>query len=70
MDVLEVYAKDWHVRLELSLTEITKLLDFLDKCEFQGDLEDKRYVEAKDYVTGEFFPKLDTLFDEMVRRGG
>jgi hypothetical protein len=70
MDILEVYPKDWHVRLELTLTEITMLLDFLDKCEFQGDLTDKRYAQAKEYVTGDFFPKLDKLFEEMVRRSG
>jgi len=68
MEVLAVYPKDWHVRLELSLVQLLKLLDFLDKCEFQGDLKDEKYVMAKDYVLNEFFPKLDEVANEIVTK--
>jgi hypothetical protein len=68
MDILDVYPKDWHVRLELSITQVQKLLDFLDNCEFRDDPKNKELVEAKDYVIGEFFPKLDKLTEDMVRR--
>jgi hypothetical protein len=68
MDILEVYPKDWHVRFELSLTEVQKILDFLDNCEFQGDPKSREMIEAKDYVIGDFFPKLDKLTEDMLRR--
>ncbi len=68
MDILEVYPKDWHVRIELSLTQVQKLLDFLDNCEFQGDVSEEDMLKAKDYVIGDFFPKLDKLTEEMLRR--
>jgi hypothetical protein len=68
MDILEVYPKGWRVRLELSMIQIQMILDFLDNCEFHGDLKDEALVKAKDYVIGDFFPKLDKLTEEMVRR--
>ena len=68
MEILEVYPKDLHVRLELSMTEIQKILDFLDNCEFHGDLKNEALVLAKDYVIGDFFPKLDKLTEDIVRR--
>jgi len=70
MEILEVYPKDLHVRLELSMTQIQKVLDFLDNCEFTGDLKNEELVQAKDYVIGEFFPKLDKLTEDVVRGGG
>jgi hypothetical protein len=70
MDVLEVYPKDWFVRVELSLDQIRKLLDFLDNCTVNIDPKNRELVAAKDYVIGDFFAKLDKLSEEiMVRRG-
>ena len=67
MEVLEVYPKDWHVRIELSVTQVNQLLDFLDNCEFQGDPKDDELWKANNYVTKEFFPTLDRLAEEMKK---
>lgn len=68
MEVLEVYPKDWYVKLELGFKELLQLLDFLDKCEFQGDLKDEKMVLANDFVTKKFFPELDKLADQIMTR--
>ena len=68
MDVLEVYPKDWFVRIELSLDQIQKLLDFMDHCTIEIDPKNKELVEARDYVTENFFAKLDKLSEEIMMR--
>lgn len=67
MEVLQVYPKDWYVRIELSLTQVDQLLDFLDNCECAIDPKDERLNKAKEYVIKEFFPKMNTLVDEMKK---
>jgi hypothetical protein len=70
MEVLEIYPKDWFVRIELSLDQIQKILDFLDNCTFEGSSESRDLVAAKDYVVGDFFAKLDALSEDIIRRRG
>lgn len=70
MEVLEVYPKDWHVRIEISLDQVQKILDFLDNCTFQGDPTVRELVAAKEYVIGDFFAKLDALSEDIIRRSG
>ncbi len=67
MDILAVYPKGWHVRIELTLEQVLKILDFLDKCEFHGDLKSEKDIAAKEYVTKEFFPKLDKLAEDIQK---
>jgi len=67
MEILEVYPKDWHVRIELSLEKVKCILDFLDNCEFVGDMKAEHNIKAKDYVIGEFFPKLDKLTEDIQK---
>jgi hypothetical protein len=70
MEVLEVYPKDWFVRIELSLDQIQKLLDFMDNCTISVDAKNRDLVAAKDYVIGDFFAKLDALSDDIMKRRG
>lgn len=70
MEILDVYPKDWHVRLEFSLEQIIYILDFLNKCEFKGDMKAVQNIKAKDYVIGEFFPKLDKLSEDIQKGEG
>lgn len=67
MEILEVYPKDWYVRIEFSVTQVNYILDFLDKCEFHGDPKDPKMNDAQDYVIKQFFPQLNVLSDEMKK---
>ena len=67
MKILNVYPKDWHTQIELSLTQVNQLLDFLDSCEFQGDPKDPKTNDAFQYVTKEFFPQLNQLSEDMKK---
>uniref|UniRef100_A0A6M3J7Q7 Uncharacterized protein n=1 Tax=viral metagenome TaxID=1070528 RepID=A0A6M3J7Q7_9ZZZZ len=66
MEILSVYPKDIHVKLELSSREINLILDFLDNCKI--DYDGKTQLElanAVNYVKQEFFPKLNKLSEEL-----
>lgn len=67
MQILNVYPKDWHVQVELSLTQVNQLLDFLDSCEFIGDPTDPKMNDCKHYVMDQFFPMLDNLSEDMKK---
>ena len=65
MHVLDVYPKDVHIQLELSVTELNLLLDFLDGCEYEIDRESDKSAEAHKFVTEHFFPMLDKLTQQI-----
>ena len=67
MEILEVYPREWHVRVEFSVTQVNQILDFLDNCEFQGDIKDPQMSDAKNYIVKQFFPQLNVLSDEMKK---
>lgn len=67
VDVLNIYPKDWHIRIELSLEQLNMLLDFLDMCEFHGEPNNEKHMKAKEYVINEFFATLNKVTEDMER---
>lgn len=65
--VLNVYPLDIHTEIRFSLTELNLLADFLDKCEYQGDLSDPENNEHHEYVMKKFFPFLNQLTDDLMK---
>lgn len=68
MEILEVYPKEWHIKFELTADQLLKLVDFLDNCVYQLDPKDERNVSVRDYVIGDFFPKLDRVAEELTKQ--
>jgi len=62
MKVVSIQSKDIYVTIDLSITEIDKLLTALScaKLEYDGQ-ENPDIREAADYLTKEFYPALDDL---------
>ena len=67
MEIINVYPKELHIKLELSESELNNVLDFLNNCEAKLDLKDERQRIAHDFVTKEFFPALDKLSEDIKR---
>ena len=67
MEVINVYPKELHIKLELSESELNCILDFLNNCEAKLDLKDEAQKNAHDFVTKEFFPSLDRLSEDIKR---
>ena len=67
MDVLKVFPKELHVRIDLTETEVAYILNFLDHCEATMDLSDEDNRKCNQFVTKELFPSLDLLYQEMKR---
>lgn len=69
MIILNVVPKDIHVTIELSLVEVNRLLDFLNRCEVKYNKEEEMdFVESSDFVTRVFFPKLNQLSEDLKDR--
>ncbi|MDY6957908.1 MAG: hypothetical protein SVK08_01990 [Halobacteriota archaeon] len=67
MEIINIYPKELHIKLELSESELNCLLDFLNNCEAKLDLKDEEQRKAHDFVVKEFFPGLDKLSEEIKR---
>jgi len=68
LKILGVEPKDIHVALDISVTELSMVLDFLDHCEMEyNGKEEPEMVEAKKFVTEEFFPVLNKLLIDIKR---
>lgn len=67
MEVINVYPKEMHIKLELSESELNHILDFLNNSEAKLDLSDLEQRKAHDFVTKDFFPQLDRLSEDLKR---
>lgn len=66
MRVLNVEPQDIHVILDLSLTEVKKILDALEHSEIKFDgSENPEIAEAADFLRNIFFKNLDALVVEV-----
>ena len=65
MIILDIYPKDVHVKLELSVTQVNYILDYLDRCTFDATIEPKMPENAKEYVEKVFFRELDRVTENM-----
>jgi hypothetical protein len=68
MDIIRVYPKELYIRLELSESELEKILDFLNACTIDLTKAENPLIEAEKYVTKEFFPSLEAL-SQQIRSG-
>jgi len=60
--VKNVFPKEIYVELEISLTGINLILDYMDRCIFDPDCrEEKMSEENINFVLKDFFEGLDTL---------
>ena len=66
-EILNIYPLDVHTEIRFALSELNKLADYFDNCEFQGDLENDELKEANRYVKEEFFPFLDALTEDLMK---
>lgn len=69
-EVINIYPMDVHAELRFSLSELNLLADFLDKCEYQGDLEDPNHKAEHEFVIDKFFPFLNQLTDDLMKGFG
>ena len=67
MEIISVYPKELHTKLEFSESDLNYLLDFLNNCEAKLNLKDEYQGKCNAFVTKELFPKLQTLSEEMKR---
>ena len=68
MRVLKIYSKETFVELELSMTQIRHILDFLGKSQVEfNSKEEPVMVEASRYVKSDLFPTLSSLLDEFEK---
>jgi len=69
MNVIDVYPKEVHANLEISVQEIAHILTFYDDAR---PLYDKVYADQRseegEYMANEFIAKLRLIFDD-VRKG-
>jgi hypothetical protein len=69
MNVVDVYPKDIHASLEISIKEIAKILTFYDDAR---PLYDKVFADSMgeegEYMENEFIAKLRQVF-ENVQKG-
>lgn len=65
--VMNIYPLDVHVEIRMSLSELNKLADFLDQCEFVLDKDCDENVACHNYVTKEFFPFINKICDDLMR---
>lgn len=67
MEILEVYPKDWHVKVEFTLNQAVCLLEFLDRSIYENDVNDPNSQIIADYVIKDLFPKLNDLVEDMKK---
>lgn len=67
MEIMGVYPKELHVKIELSETDLNYLLDYLNSCTAELNLSTEEGKKCDEFVTKEFFPSLNALCEEMKR---
>uniref|UniRef100_A0A6H1Z9Y8 Uncharacterized protein n=1 Tax=viral metagenome TaxID=1070528 RepID=A0A6H1Z9Y8_9ZZZZ len=66
MRILEIAPKDIHIVIDLSKTEVEKILKALDHSEISYDGKtDPETLSAAEYVKKEFYPKLAEVLKEL-----
>ena len=65
MEIINVYPKELHVKIEMSESELNYLLDFLNHCEARLDLNDDYQSKCNSFVTKDLFPQLHKLSEDM-----
>jgi len=65
MRIISVEPRDVYVGLEFSHEQIEYILTYLDRCVASPDPKNPDFDKAADYVTNEFFKKLDKLSEEI-----
>lgn len=65
MIILDVFPKDLHVKLELSMTQVNHVLDYLNRCTFDATIKPTLSEDTKTYVEQVFFKELDKLTESM-----
>ncbi len=66
MRLVNFYPKDIYVQVELSLTELKKLVNFLDNCEVPLEkVQNEGLADSFEFVSNQLFPYLDQLVDQI-----
>jgi len=65
MRIVSVEPRDVYVGLEFSHEQIEYILTYLNRCVASPDPKNPDFGKAADYVTNEFFKKLDKLSEEI-----
>ncbi len=71
--ILKVIPRDVHAVIDLSLSEVEKLLDFLNVCVCNFADEDEKMIKAFEYVDGQFTENLKEIkkfADEAIEQVG
>jgi len=68
-EIIDIFPKDVHTRLEFSQQQVKYILDFLGRCtiEYNGE-EEPDMAKAVDYVKNDFFKILEKVEGHM--KGG
>ena len=71
MKVLNIHPKDVHVVIELSLTEIVYILEYLSVSVANPDRSGyEKFNDAKEFIEKDFFPGLDKLTEHINNEFG
>ena len=65
MRIISVEPRDVYIGLEFSHEQIEYILTYLNRCVASPDPKNPDFDKAADYVTNEFFKKLDKLSEEI-----
>ena len=65
MEILKVYPKNVYTTLELSAEELEFILEYLDNCVAHLNLKEEFQRKCNDFITGEFFTKLQALSNDI-----
>ncbi len=65
MIILDVFAKEMHTKLEFSVTQVNHILDYLDRCTVDANIDPKLSEDAKTYVEQVFFKELNKLTESL-----
>ncbi len=66
MKILAVEPKDIHVIIDLSITQVGYILDYLERCKVDFDSkEDPEFIEVAKYVSGDFFKQLAKVHEDV-----
>ena len=67
MEIINIYPKELHIKIELTESELNFLLDYLDRSVANLDLTDEYQKKCNEFVTKDFFPKMEVVSNEMKR---
>ena len=70
MEILDVYPKDLHIKLEISAQELDWLLGYLGNSVMSLDPKDEEAVGCANFVKETFYPLLDKLSHDLDRNRG